>query len=122
MSNLSKPVRVAVYCYSEVEDSDFIGYQRYVVQRELAERMDRAPVVTHYADDGVCGWTEARPNFQRLLLDVAAGIIDCVAVIDRRRLALDPDGEAQLSRLFQRHGVLLVECRHSTGAPARAAA
>lgn len=122
MSSVSKPVRVAVYCYSEVVDSDFIAYQRYVVQQELAARLDCAPVISHYVDAGVCSRTEVRPEFNRLLLEVAAGVIDCVAVIDEDRLAEGRDGKAQLSRLFQRHGVLVVECRPTAPASARAAA
>ena len=122
MLNLSKPVRVAVYCYSEGVDSDFIAYQRYVMQQDLAERFDRLPIITHYVDEGVCSRTEVRPNFQRLLLEAAAGAIDCVAVTDMDRLSNDLDGESHLSRFFQRHGVLVVECHPSTGILVRVAA
>ncbi|MGO1003248.1 recombinase family protein [Lysobacter sp. CA196] len=122
MLNLSKPVRVAVYCYSEGVDADFIAYQRYVVQQDLAERLDRLPIVSHYADEGVCSRTEVRPNFQRLLLEVAAGAIDCVAVTALDRISNDPDGESHLSRFFKRHGVLVVECHPLKGILVRVAA
>ncbi|WP_057972264.1 recombinase family protein [Lysobacter antibioticus] len=122
MLNLTNPVRVAIYCYSEGVDSDFIAYQRYVVQQDLAGRLDRTPVVSHYADDGVCSRTEVRPNFQRLLIEVAAGAVDCVAVTEMDRLSNDLDGASHLARFFQRHGVLVVECLPSKGIPVRAAA
>ncbi len=59
-----------------------------------------------YIDNGVSGQTFERPAFQRMLADVEAGQINCVAVKDLSRLGRSAiDSGYYIEKYFPLHGV-----------------
>ncbi|MBT2748264.1 MULTISPECIES: recombinase family protein [unclassified Lysobacter] len=115
-------LHIAIYCQSSQPDAGFIAHQ----QQGISSVIDRCAGsdfdVRHYADDGYCAETMVRPAFQRLLLDAAGGVIDCIAVTDWARLAPTDSGVQRLQRYFHQCGVLVVECRIREGVLVRIAA
>ena len=78
-----------LYIRLSVEDNgsrgDSLETQQQIMEAHLALCPD-IEVVEVYIDNGVSGQTFERPSFQRLLADVEAGKINCVAVKDLSRL------------------------------------
>ncbi|MGO1073401.1 recombinase family protein [Lysobacter sp. CA199] len=105
-----EPLRVAVYCQTLWNDIDLIGFQKTVIADTLRRCADVPPILTIYVDNGFCANTQVRPDFHRLLLDVAARKIDVIAVCEWGRLATGEADIKQLLRYFYKHDVLVVEC------------
>lgn len=104
-------LRVAVYCHTLATDPDDIAFQKAVITRAMILGCDRSPQISHYEDDGICPSTETRPGFQRLLQDVAARRIDCVAVMGWNHLAIAERDASLLRRFFVNHGAHIIECQ-----------
>ncbi|WP_408951447.1 recombinase family protein [Lysobacter sp. Hz 25] len=111
MSAIQEPLRIAIYCHTILKDRDEIGFQRKVIKRTLDRCTDLPPVLTFYTDDGFCPDTQVRPEFQRMLLDAAAGHLDCVAVCGWDRLTTITDDRSLLKRFLDRHDVHVLECK-----------
>lgn len=111
MSAIREPLRVAVYCHTFSEDRDEVGFQRKVIIRTLERCTDPFPIITLYTDDGFCPDTQMRPDFQRMLLDVAAGHLDCIAFCGWDHLSGVEDSRKMLRRFLKKHEVLPLECR-----------
>ncbi|MGH8083306.1 MAG: recombinase family protein [Lysobacter sp.] len=122
MTQITNTLQIAIYCHSTQPDAGYIAYQRQGVGRVIDRCAGSAFNVRDYADDGYCPDTTVRPAFQRLLLDCASGLIDCIAVTDWQRLARSAPDAQRLQCYFQRHGVLVVECRVREGVIVRIAA
>lgn len=122
MNDLNVSLTIAVYCQSTERDPDYIAYQRYGLSKFLERFVDCSYTAKQYADDGYCTQTQVRPNFQRLLLDVANGAIDCIVVTHWSKLAATDAEVQRLERYFQKSGVLVVECRARVGKLVRFAA
>ena len=92
-----------------VEDNgsrgDSLETQQQIMEAHLALCPD-IEVVEVYIDNGVSGQTFERPSFQRLLADVEAGKINCVAVKDLSRLGRSAiDSGYYVEKYFPLHGV-----------------
>ncbi|WP_031372159.1 recombinase family protein [Lysobacter antibioticus] len=111
MFDTQEALRVAVYCHTLEPDPDDIAFQKAVVTRAMNLCCDRAPQISYYVDDGICPNTQSRPGFQRLLQDVAARRIDCLAVLDWSHLASGERDTALLRRFFAQHGAHIIECQ-----------
>lgn len=106
-----EPLRIAVYCQTLWTDADLIGFQKTVITDTLRRCADMPPVLSIYVDDGFCPNTQVRPDFQRLLRDVANRKVDVIAVCEWSRLATCDADIKQLLRYFYEHDALVVECQ-----------
>ncbi|MEG0273478.1 MAG: recombinase family protein [Christensenella sp.] len=85
--------KVGAYCRLSREDEDnacesgSITVQKEIIKRYCDEKGMILSAV--YQDDGYSGLNYNRPDFQRLLEDIAAGKIDCVITKDLSRLGRD---------------------------------
>ena len=92
--------RVAIYLRLSKDDGDFsfsgggktesnsIHNQRELLMNYLAGHPDME-LVGEYKDDGYTGTNFDRPDFQRMMMDIRAGIINCVIVKDLSRFGRD---------------------------------
>lgn len=84
---------------------DSLETQKQIMEAHLALCPD-IEVVEVYTDNGISGQTFERPAFQRLLADMEAGKINCVAVKDLSRLGRSAiDSGYYLEKYFPLHGV-----------------
>ena len=84
---------------------DSLETQKQIMEAHLALCPD-IEVVEVYTDNGISGQTFERPAFQRLLADVEAGKINCVAVKDLSRLGRSAiDSGYYVEKYFPLHGV-----------------
>ena len=98
-----------LYIRLSVEDNgsrgDSLETQQQIMEAHLALCPD-IEVVEVYTDNGISGQTFERPAFQRLLADVEAGKINCVAVKDLSRLGRSAiDSGYYVEKYFPLHGV-----------------
>lgn len=98
-----------LYIRLSVEDNgshgDSLETQQQIMEAHLALCPD-IEVVEVYIDNGVSGQTFEQPSFQRLLADVEAGKINCVAVKDLSRLGRSAiDSGYYVEKYFPLHGV-----------------
>ena len=70
-------------------------------------------VKDHYDDGGISGGTLNRPDLQRLLSDVEAGLIDVVVVYKIDRLSRSLMDFSQLVEVFERNNVTFVSITQS---------
>ena len=111
MLNTEDTLRIAAYCHTHRSNADDIAFQKTVITQTINRCSDVPPQIIVYVDDGICPNTESQTGFQRLLQDVAAGRIDCIAVCHWHHLATSEEDSKLLQRFFRRHEVLVVECR-----------
>ena len=86
-----KPWRAAIYIRLSKEDGDksesnSITNQRNILTDYLSQQRD-IELVGEYSDDGESGATADRPDFQRMLIDVDAGKINCIIVKNLSRFS-----------------------------------
>jgi site-specific DNA recombinase len=110
-----RTVRVAAYCrksHAQGLEQEFnsIDAQRQSIESFVASQRGVGWVLldTEYSDGGYSGANTDRPGFQRLLGDVAAGKVDCIAVYRLDRLSRSIMDYLALLRLFEKHGVTFV--------------
>ena len=101
--------RTGLYVRLSVEDNgnrgDSLETQRQIMETYLALCPD-IEIAEVYIDNGVSGQTFERPSFQRMLADVEAGKINCVAVKDLSRLGRSAiDSGYYLEKYFPLHNV-----------------
>ena len=111
----ARTVRVAAYCrksHAQGLEQEFnsIDAQRQSIECYVASQRGAGwkLVETDYSDGGYSGATVERPGFQRLLADVQAGKVDCIAVYRLDRLSRSIFDYLALLRLFEQHGVTFV--------------
>ena len=79
----------AAYCRLSLEDSGNIGADTLRVQEELVfkyiESQPDMRFCGQFSDNGYTGTNFERPSFERLLVEVRAGRIDCIVVKDLSR-------------------------------------
>lgn len=105
--------RTALYCRVSREDGDRPESDSILTQRHLLEdycaRNAEFGVIDTYIDDGFTGTHFNRPDFQRMLSDIGAGKIDCVAVKDLSRFGRDYiEIGYYLERLFPSRGIRFI--------------
>lgn len=102
--------KVAVYIRLSKEDgdkeeSDSVGNQKKLLT-EYVSKQDDLILYDIYIDDGYTGTNFNRPAFQRMLVDIREGRVNCVAVKDLSRFGRDYiDTGRYLERIFPEMGV-----------------
>ena len=105
--------RTASYCRLSREDGDRAESDSIANQRKLLlEYIGQHPELEAcdcYIDDGYTGTNFDRPDFQRMLRDIEAGLIDCVLVKDLSRFGRDYiDAGRYLERWFPEHNARFI--------------
>lgn len=85
-------IRAALYCRLSKDDelqgeSSSISTQRLMLEQFCCDH--HLTIAGWYIDDGYSGLTFCRPDFQRMLEDIEAGLIDIVITKDLSRLGRD---------------------------------
>lgn len=108
-------VRVAIYTRKSTaegldQELNSLEAQRQTVEAYIQSQRAHGwkALPERYDDGGFTGANTARPAFQRLLADIEAGNVDCVAVYKIDRLSRSLSDFARIMDLFERHGVTFV--------------
>ena len=112
--------RCAVYTRKSTEEGlekefNSLDAQREACEAYIASQRSEGWVLVHdhYDDGGVSGGTLDRPALQRLLADIAAGLVDVVVVYKIDRLSRSLMDFAKLVQAFDEHGVTFVSVTQS---------
>jgi site-specific DNA recombinase len=112
---LAPAVRCAIYTRKSTEEGLDQAFNSLDAQREAAEAYVKSQagdgwtlLPDRYDDGGYTGGNMDRPALQRLLADVAAGRIDCVAIYKLDRLSRSLLDFARILEAFERHQVSFV--------------
>jgi site-specific DNA recombinase len=107
--------RVAIYTRKSVTeglDQEFntLDAQREAVEAYVVSQRGSGweAIPNTYDDGGFTGSNTDRPAFKRLMADVAAGVVDVVAVYKLDRLSRSLADFARLMEVFERYGVTFV--------------
>jgi site-specific DNA recombinase len=118
---LPRLIRVAAYCrksHAQGLEQEFnsIDAQRQAIESFIASQRGAGWIALpeRYDDGGYSGASVDRPSFQRLLADVAAGKIDCIAVYRIDRLSRSFADYVGILKLFEQHGATFVSPSSST--------
>ena len=111
--SVSRIWNTAAYCRLSREDGDKIESNSIAGQRILLEdTISRDPslrLAGVYQDDGFTGTNFDRPDFQRMIRDIEAGIINCIIVKDLSRFGRDYITTGHfLERWLPAHGVRFI--------------
>ncbi|MCL2217204.1 MAG: recombinase family protein [Defluviitaleaceae bacterium] len=113
--NSLKQWRVGAYLRLSKEDetagtSVSIDHQNAIILDFIENDPLQFTLVDTYVDDGISGVTaERRPEFQRLIDDVKAGLINCVITKDTSRFTRSvTDAEYYVNTLFPSHDVRFI--------------
>jgi len=108
-------VRCAVYTRKSTEEGLEQEFNSLDAQRESGESFIASQrhegwqcLGEHYDDGGFTGGNMDRPALKRLLVDIAAGKIDCVVVYKVDRLSRSLLDFARMMEVFEQHGVSFV--------------
>src|SRR3989454_9513330 len=113
----SKPKmrRCAVYTRKSSEEGLEQEFNSLHAQREACEAFIKSQagegwrlIRTHYDDGGLSGATMERPALQRLMADIAKGLIDAVVVYKVDRLTRSLADFAKMVEVFDARGVSFV--------------
>src|SRR5216683_2923446 len=113
----SKPKirRCAIYTRKSSEEGLEQEFNSLNAQREACEAFIKSQagegwrlIRTHYDDGGLSGATMERPALQRLMADIAKGLIDAVVVYKVDRLTRSLADFAKMVEVFDAHGVSFV--------------
>jgi site-specific DNA recombinase len=112
---LPKPVRCAIYTRKSTDEGLDREFSSLDAQREAAEAYIVSQkhegwtlVPTTYSDGGYTGANMERPGVRQLLVDIEAGLIDCVIVYKVDRLSRSLIDFARMMELFEKRGVCFV--------------
>ncbi|MDL2258616.1 recombinase family protein [Eubacteriales bacterium OttesenSCG-928-K08] len=104
-----KIYNVAVYCRLSKDDGTELESQSINTQKQILidyVKQNGWRVADIYVDDGFSGINFDRPNFQRMIKDIEAGLIDCVITKDLSRLGRNYlDCGLYLEVFFPEHNV-----------------
>lgn len=98
---LSLDALTALYCRLSVDDANDGDSNSIQNQKEMLERYCKENGFTNYrfyVDDGYSGTTFDRPDFQRMVADVRAGLVkrviikDCCAIMGLNQKDLENQG------------------------------
>ena len=96
---------IAVYARQSIDKADSISIDSQI---ELCKYELRGGSYQEYKDKGYSGKNTDRPDFQKLLRDIEAGLIAKVVVYKLDRISRSILDFAKLMELFQRHNVEFV--------------
>ena len=106
------PYRAALYMRLSRDDEGVGESASIATQRDMLRAFAAAQgigVAGEYADDGYSGTRFDRPELQRMLRDIEAGVINCVITKDLSRLGRNSARTAELlEELFPRRGVRFI--------------
>ena len=112
MTEIQKPVRVAIYTRKSSDEGLDMQFNSLDAQREAGEAYITSQkskgwvcLPEHYDDGGYSGGNLNRPALERLLADIRAGKIDVVTVYKIDRLSRSLFNFAELLTLFEQHKV-----------------
>lgn len=92
----------------EKKERDTIGTQVKLL-KDYAASIPELEIVNVYCDDDISGANFDRPAFERMMMDVDNGIINCIIVKDLSRFARDHIGAGEyLERIFPEKGVRFI--------------
>jgi len=110
-----KPVRCAIYTRKSTEEGLEQEFNSLDAQRDAGEAFIASQKSanwvcsdTRYDDGGFSGGNAERPALQRLMVDIEAGLVDCVVVYKVDRLSRSLLDFARMMETFERHGVSFV--------------
>ncbi len=90
------------------EESDSVGNQKKLLT-EYIDKKDELNLYNIYIDDGYTGTNFHRPSFQKMIADIEAGKVNCVAVKDLSRFGRDYiETGRYLERYFPELGVRFI--------------
>src|SRR6266852_4436322 len=105
-------IRCAIYTRKSTEEGLEQEFNSLDAQRESGEAFIKSQgwlcLPDHYDDGGCTGGNMDRPALQRLLMDIAAGAIDTVAVYKVDRLSRSLLEFAKMMETFEEHRVAFV--------------
>src|SRR5438094_659504 len=89
---MAKPQAAAIYArISEDRAGEMLGIKRQLEDCEKQAALKGWPVADRYCDDDVSAYSgKRRPEYRRMLADIAAGRIDAVLVWHQDRLHRHP--------------------------------
>jgi site-specific DNA recombinase len=112
MNAASKTVRCAIYTRKSTEEDLQQEFNSLDAQREAAQAYITSQqhegwtcLPERYDDGGFTGGNMQRPALQRLLKDMATGLIDCIVVHRVDRLSRSLLDFAKMMETFDKHGV-----------------
>ncbi len=89
-------------------ESNSISSQRMMIQ-EYLKQCPEITLVREYCDDGYTGANFQRPQFQKMIEDVKAGVIDCIVVKDLSRFGREYiDAGNYLQKIFPALGIRFI--------------
>jgi len=108
-------IRCAIYTRKSTDEGLDQAFNTLDAQREAGEAYVASQrhegwmaLPQHYDDGGYTGANMDRPALQRLLADVAAGVVNCVVVYKVDRLTRSLLDFARIVEVFDKHGVTFV--------------
>lgn len=108
-------VRCVIYTRKSTDENLELDFNSLDAQRESAEAYIASQrhagwlcMPDRYDDGGFSGGTIERPAFQRLMVDVEAGRVDCIVVYKIDRLSRSLMDFARIMEVLERHNVSLV--------------
>src|SRR5262245_21528211 len=116
----TKQIRTAIYVRKSVEEGLEQSFNSLHAQQEACESYIKSqahaglvclPQV--YSDGGYSGGSLERPELKRLLNDVRAGKIDCIACYKLDRLSRSIRDFFRLMEIFEEHNVAFVSVTQS---------
>src|SRR4051812_1831555 len=117
---LTKEVRCAIYTRKSVEEGLQQEFNSLHAQREACECYIKSQahaglvcLPEQYSDGGFSGGSLERPDLKRLIADIRAGKVDCVAVYKLDRLSRSIQDFFKLMEVFEEHGVAFVSVTQS---------
>lgn len=98
----------AIYLRVSTDLQD-VASQRFALKMLCAARGWDYPADREYQDAGVSGAVSDRPEYQRLLTDIARGTVKRLICTDLDRISRDPDERSRFHRHCRKFGVEVVE-------------
>ncbi len=113
LESLTPKVRCAVYTRKSTDEGLDSAFNSLDAQRGYCEKYIQSQegwlvVPDNYEDGAFSGYTTERPAFQRLLVDIKAGLIDVVVVYRSDRFARSLRDALNILHMFKEHDVSLV--------------
>ncbi|KAB4600454.1 transposase, partial [Bacteroides thetaiotaomicron] len=117
--SLDKDYKAAIYLRLSKEDGDFsisgeklesdsISNQRMLI-KEYLKKHPEITVVKEYCDDGFTGANFERPDFNRMMEAVRAGLVDCIVVKDLSRFGREYiEAGDYIQKIFPRLGTRFI--------------
>ena len=106
---INKQYKVALYCRLSKDDGTNAESASIATQKEILTQYVKQQgwhLAKIYVDDGFSGVNFNRPDFQRMIKDIEAGLIDCVITKDLSRLGRNYlDCGLYLEVFFPEHNV-----------------